>query len=247
LGTSTDAQKWGDVWVTDDHDVYPDGDTAGLATRNINHWAASIEERFRSAFEWLTTGWAAAPFNGTPNTVDWSEADLLRLNDNVQNDRFFRYRSINDPTDDDWRLTARLMPTVGCNAGIRIDSGNDTNFAEVYFRQDEAGATYLMDVVSRYQEAGGGITTTVHLTGLPVMWGMVRIYATGATNLIYPYYGIDQVVDYLHYVGGPTVGDLDNWNAAPSRVGIIYSRTSASLTGRSGFYDWFDVIGITPS
>jgi len=229
-GYYTDAD--GDLIGALDDDIFPDGDTAGLATRSINFWFTP-NEFFRGDFLWLTTGWAGAPFNSIPSSVDFATtSDVLRLNDAVQNDRFFRYRTVDWTIDTAYRIAARLISVMGAEAGIRIDTGDDTDFVEMYVKTTNTG---LLDLVGRWQENGGGITTTTAISQVPIEWYMLSI-SCGAPNAFYGYAGIDTPA--FPYIG-LVMGDIDNWSSVPTRVGIIFKRTDASSSGREGFYDWF--------
>jgi hypothetical protein len=89
--------------------------------------------------------------------------------------------------------------------------------------------------VSRYQENGVVITTTVELDDIPIHYFILKIVIAG-NNRTLVYYTIDtQEASYFTFRG-----DIDNWSTTPTRVGIIYERTAGTDTSpRRGFYDWF--------
>jgi len=233
LGTTTAAQMMGNAYLGDGHDIYPDGDTAGVAERLIN-FGDDPDDEFRGSFGFLTTGWAGAPFDGTPDTVDFSSyPDFVVIGDGTTNDRFFRYRTITHSLGSASQIKARLNCITDCRTGIRIDTGDDTDFAELYV---ETTTTGLCDIVGRWQENGGGITTTVLLNDVPIQTFRLRIQAQTNNNLA-AYYAIDTQIEAL-FPG--TLGDMDNWSTTPTRVGIIFQRTAGTNTGaRRGFFDWF--------
>jgi len=247
LGDATHG--WGAVYVAGD--VYAEKDEAGLFKRAHNFLIDPQEDFDGSDFEWLTTGWAGgAVFDGTPDGLDFSAIpeSCVLLTDSVQNDFFYRYRSIGDPSGGDWEVYMRVASVWGSDVAIRIDAGSDANendFGELIVSHTDGQTT--MDIKRRYQENGGGITSSTLLSTIPCGPVAIRITA-GAPNVIYVYYGFgDAPYNRLTFLGS-NIGDLDNWGSAASRIGISYKRTSASASGtRVACIDFFHTTGLTPS
>jgi len=139
----------------------------------------------------------------------------------------------------EYNIAARLSAVTDSYVGIRIDRGDDNDFAEVYL---SAAATGLVSIITRWQQSGGGITTTTAISNIVTMFYLLQL-RVGVLNAILPYYGIDTPqVPYL----GAMIGDIDSWAGVPTRVGFIFQRTGGSETPiRRGFYDalWCDVPG----
>jgi len=156
------------------------------------------------------------------------------VGDGTLNDRFYRYRTIVHVTNTTRWSIVRLCVNSIQEAGVRIDTGDDTDFAEIYA---VAGTNGLMDIVERYQENGAGITTNTILSQIPIQWIMLAVRTIAASNRVYGYYGIDTPLPAML---STNVGDLDNWSGMPTRTGVIFKATAAS-TGSvyRAFYDWF--------
>jgi len=245
LGTTTLAQKLGNVYLARCYDVYPDHDEYGLWTRLVNFGVACPDEHWhQGADELAWTGWAAYVGYATPNNIqhDYSQK---RVRHNAAT-RAFYYRAA--ATDNNIYLRQGVslwLTTVGAitlHAGVMIDDGvdaGDGNGANNYYRVmvEATALTTNWNVRREYRVGGGAPVVAVTAFSLP------------PGDLYCPVLVAKQNPDWTNWWAGmyyrrtnarETSIQIDNppFTWTPARVGLYYYVNGAN--NGFGLWDWYD-------
>lgn len=231
LGTTTLAEKLGNIYLGTAKDVYPADDGSGLFQRNVDHWF-SPSDHFNTFTGWT---WATdAPFDGAPSNISVATyPSLLHLyNDSITEDHF-AYKAASGTA---VMVVARLTIGAGPYLGIRIDDGDDNDFTEIRL-VDSVAYPGMFRLLCRSRVGGGAVTSTYYSDPLPPAFYVLQVVWLGASDLGLFYVTKDSPIPvYLGAHAGLT------WTAA--RYGIIFGqRIQASDPDRGGLVDWIKYTG----
>lgn len=243
LGTTTWAEKMGNVYLGTSRDIYPMHDADPVFARLVD-WGRNLatQEHFRQGADDLVwTGWANyAGFASPPDTVA-HVGSVYRVAHAAAIRKAFRYRPYKNAQT---RLWAKIALTANTIGGLMVDDGTDAgdgeganNFYRVYL--DAQTGTNNIRLVREYRTGGGALTTNAHAFYLdPVRWhGVILSYGIGTrwTN-----WGCAAYI-----CGDSGFNRLVTWDAAlgfawtPARHGLYFENLSASASNIAAF-DWFE-------
>ena len=239
LGTTTAAEKWGNIYQALSHDILPDNDNLGLWSRYVNYNRTPDEHWHQNADDLVWTGWAAYTGFVTPATITRTNSRLTV--DNNAAAKAFYYRSyVNAQT----YLYSRLSLSFAVKAGLMVDDGVDNvdgnganNFYRVYLESTASGTNWRMG--RQYRTGGGGVTTTTYMTLNPdIYYGLVLLYGYGTRwaswgALTYTY-GEPGELDVLDSAVAAAA-----WNWTPARIGL-YWEISAGGAGQKAIWDHYE-------
>jgi len=211
-------------------DVYPEGDDGGLFQRAPNAWMTPTDHF--NAFAGF--GWAVdAPFDGAPTVATVATyPSLLRIENNDITEDHFAFKATALTYIELW---ARLAKGAGSYVGIRVDDGDDNDFAEMRLI-DSAAFPGMYRVQLRYRVGGAAVTTVNVSDPLPPAFQMFRLIWLDASNAAYFYAATDIPIPIFLGAGAGLT-----WTAA--RYGIIFSQRIGVGPDRSGLVDWYYYAG----
>ena len=218
LGTTTLAEKLGDVYLGTAKDVFAWDDGGGLFTRSPNHWFTPTTHF--NAFPG-TLAWAGAPFAGAPAAADIATfPSILRVYGNNAANRYFAQQAVGGVT----LAVARLTIRPSTYAGLRFDDGTDNNYVELSLVAGTVAG--FLRIRARTMVGGVGPTDVFYADGLPAAFYVLQLIRTGGAAFF----------DYTE--DGPATLSLganaDVW--ASSRVGLVFENTANLFA--VAFYDW---------
>ena len=238
IGTTTLADKFGNAYLTNGADIYPDNDIYGLWNRFVNYGFTPDEHWGQNADELTWTGWASYTSFVTPASITTNLSSYsVAHNSGVKS--AFRYRSA--ATGAAIFLRARATVTFLNTGGLMIDDGTDTgdgnganNFYRVYIKQTTLGGAY--QVFEEYRTGGGAVTTN---TGPTIAYGQfsgigLLTQGTRWTSWTAAPFTFGEAQSYVQFTGGTAAM---SWT--PVRVGL-YAKFSATDFGRRAVFDWYD-------
>lgn len=219
--------------VGEDH--YPDGDRRGLATRFVDPLGAGVyTDHFRSGVIPTGFAWQGAPF-AAPALTDYSYRNEYLGVANAGAARCFMSKAVTNAAASWQNLNfyARVGARGTGRIGIRLDAGNDLNYAEIYVDATAGTGSQLLNF--RYR-TGGAITTVASSFLAPAgTLTTLRLlcYFSGGN-----YYLVGYVISESRTpenVAGfitPVLG----WMPTAGRAGILYESAGGSAYSDC---DWF--------
>lgn len=238
IGTTTLADKFGNAYLTNGADIYPDNDVYGLWNRFVNYGFTPDEHWGQNADELTWTGWATYTSYVTPASITTNLSSYSVAHNNGVKSAF-RYRSA--ATGAAIFLRARASVTFLNTGGVMIDDGTDTgdgnganNFYRVYIKQTALGGAF--QVFEEYRTGGGAVTTN---TGPTIAYGQfsgigLLTQGTRWTSWTAAPFTFGEAQSYVQFTGGTAAM---SWT--PARVGL-YAKFSATDFGRRAVWDWYD-------
>lgn len=237
VGGAALAEAWkltnGGVYVPETADFFADGEGYGIFERTCNCGVVPDTHFRTAAMPACFTGWAGAPFDGTPPNLIYNyQGSYLREYPDVANQRYFLYKNI--ITYANKELSARIACSHDSRVGLRIDDGTDNNYREFYL---DGGRTTggLYDFLTVWQDGGGGVNTAVVFTNLPYNTKFyplrLFVYEIGGNWAAYCYFWSETHTPAIIASFGPWV----TWS--PTRCGIIFQEGRAGAG--VGLADWF--------
>ena len=216
-------------------DVFPDGDTIGLAMRTIyNDCPAvtsltSLFDTFKSGLSSGWTGWAGSPFV-TPNLT---YSRKLKASFSSAPSRSFLYRTGGLTTTTTRTVKLALNTnSVGAFIGHRLDDGTDTNYIEAVLTYY---ATNQLAWMTRVRTGGNQPAETVQkLIEMP-QWVIVSMWHYGTL------WSNWNAMSYL-YDGGPgsyIASFITGLTWTASREGIVINHPSGSGTWQAYYAGWY--------
>jgi hypothetical protein len=162
IGTTTLAEKMGNVYLADGKDLYPDNDIYGLWDRFVNWGFTPAEHWGQNADELTWTGYAAYTSFVTPAFIATTLSNYKTSHNAAASS--FRYRAA--ATGANIALRCRVAITYVVSAGLMVDDGVNNadgnganNFYRVYLTQ--AALAGAVTAVEQYRTGGGAVTTNV--------------------------------------------------------------------------------------
>lgn len=234
IGTTTLAQKMGDVYLGTAKDIYPGDDEAGLWQRR-NNWR-TIQTHFDGAAMPAGWAWAGAPFV-TPATIGFATDSLMNMGFGAAQGlaRGFLYR-----TDDEDQGAKRVLfaPQSFIDLtyfGVRMDDGTDNNYVESVLRKTAAADTY--ELVSRHRIGAGAPVVAVQKTwsALPMFYEV----SVGLWGALWGAWGYNTELG----INAPAVdayGIIGALAWTCTRQGVtFYTSQAVPDTWRGPYVDWY--------
>lgn len=238
VGTSTLAEKAGNIYLGTGKTIYAADDAYDIWNRLVN-WGCTPDEHWHQNSDDIAwTGWAAYTGFATPSVISTTNS-IYRVA-NAGATKAFRYRAA--ATGANIYLRCRVGITYLCSAGLMIDDGVDktdnegaNNFYRVYLTQASVGGD--LQVVEQYRTGGLTVTTTTAaFTFNPIGFIGLRLQASGTrwTN----WNGFAAVFGESGAASAYTsASSALSWT--PARVGLYWVGTAVD-GGRQGLWDWYD-------
>jgi len=233
LGSTTAAEKWGNIYLGASKDLYPKGDTYGLHERAVTysrtpneHWSAGTDD--------LSWSWASYTGFSTPNSLYTSYPSFYMISDTGVI-KAFKYRTHGGAA-----ATYYLRAAVNYQAtgGIMIDDGTDAgdglganNFVRVCL-YTTTGPTTLYRVEVR---TGGGSITTTTITPYidPERFHTFLLYHGSAPWSAWSF----GAYMYGEYMNSKLLSWQGTYSWTPARYGIYYENYAGSAQNRL-ICDW---------
>jgi hypothetical protein len=233
LGTTTAAEKLGNIYQAATKDIFPSSDEAGLYRRAVTAMQfapGAAEDDFDGSV--LDGAWtvAGAPFV-TP-TIGFGTPSSMTVSFGTINNRAFIYRGTSLTVPHKIRCSI-IGSGVGFYVGYRWDDGSDNNYVEMVLRNNAAAAH---DLVIRHRTGGGGVTVTSQLTITQPQWNIINAIAAGTfwSNWNgYMQYSLNSPAEFVLQAGLLLAAA---WTA--TRRGIIISSPAAGATWETAYVDW---------
>jgi hypothetical protein len=214
------ANAVGSLFLAAGEDVYLGGDEAGIKARTVDMYVTPTDHFDGPSFSGYT--WGGYPGFVTPSTIGMSTYPSKVQIWNNAAARWFAYKAISN-TD----IRARCFAGAFCYSGIRVDTGDNNNYVELFFY--DTGATTLTNIGYRY--AIGGVVTgpTALVSNIPPQYYILRIVVSGTD--IHLSYGVD--LPLPKFIATVALG------VAPTRSGIVGENTAVTPNaGQSLLMDW---------
>lgn len=239
IGTTTLAEKLGNIYLGAAKDLYPANDIYGLWARKVD-WGFTPDEHWKqNADELSWTGYASYTGFVTPSFTT-TTLSTFQMAHNAGSKRIFRYRAA--ATGAEIYLRARMAITFQFTGGLMVDDGSGNadgngadNFYRVYATQSTLGGA--VTIVEQYRTGGGAVTTNVGPTmpyGEFYGIGLRCVLGTPWTSWTANPFTFGESQQPTQFTGGTAPM---SWT--PARVGL-YCETSAIDHGRRAIYDWYD-------
>jgi len=218
IGSTTAAQKFGNVYLGSQKDLFPAADTAGIHRRTANFYTLSqVEDDFNGALSGWT--WASSPFV-TPSFQTTGYPSLFAFGNNA-NARMFMYKSVASSNGHAVIASATALES-GAYFGVRMDDGSDNNYIEIVAVYNNASTFGFQ---ARWRIGGGGVSTSI----LQYMYNNSRLMTLGIQPVGTPWsnwnplmvLGFDNPAFSLYV---PTTGLT--WS--PTRYGPVYVNATTS-------------------
>jgi hypothetical protein len=235
LGTTTLAEKLGNIYQAPAKDIYPSDDRRGIATRFINPIGVLfVTDHFRSGSIPASFAWQGAPFDGTPSYLNYSASSeyLMATAINVGNKIFLSKAVTNSAAA--WQNTGiyvRCAAADNYEVGVRIDDGTDNNFLEA-FMVGLGNATQRLDFRYKVNPTTTTINSGLIIPATQMTTFVLYVFWDGAN-----YAGVSWPVSES---GNPLNAGLSSvflsWMPAAGRVGVFEKGVN---TGGLPLWDWF--------
>jgi hypothetical protein len=239
LGTTTAAEKLGNIYQAAAKDVFAKGDDFGLFNRLVDA-NRTPGEHFRDGGDDLSwTGYASyTGFASPPSSASYATPSFLKVTHSAAT-RAFKYRSfINAQT----FLIARVMAGATVEAGLMLDDGVDNvdglganNFIRAFIEYPTF--TTNPNLAVEYRTGGGGVTKS---TGLSIPPGqpltIILLYGLGTrwSSWNFQVYILGGDGGFNFFTAGP-----DGFSFTPARHGLYFRCVSANNIGG---YDSFEEV-----
>ncbi|GIK36578.1 MAG: hypothetical protein BroJett011_04110 [Chloroflexota bacterium] len=233
LGTTTAAQKMGNLYQASGKDVFANGDEAGLALRTIFAGYSTLtqaEDNFDGSSLDAAWAWAGAPFV-TP-TTSFSVPSALQVNFGAVNNRAFLYRTTNLGINHKARVCL-TGATNGLYVGYRWDDGTDNNYFEAALR---LVTLTTWDIILKKRAGGGAVTTTSQLTVYRPDWLTIiarpwgTLYSNWNGDCLLETNAVGVMICQNGYMAGAT------WT--PTRRGLVFNIPAGAGTWEATFVDY---------
>lgn len=235
LGSTTAAEKWGNIYLALAKDLLPDNDIYGLWGRTVNYGQLPAEHWHQNADMLAWTGWAAYTGFATPSTIAMTSSTLGFFHSSTA--RKFYYRPfINAQT----QLLARVAVESNGQAGVMVDDGSGSGNADGlgannfirWFLEAGAGGNWNFAIERR---TGGGAVTKTTFSSVPAgnFYGIALIYGIGTrwSNWSCSVYLIGES-SLFGFISQTSVAS-QAWT--PTRIGLYGGPTSGSRS----LFDWY--------
>lgn len=239
IGTTTLSEKFGNTYLTNGGDIFPDNDIYGLWDRKINYGFTPDEHWGQNADELSWTGYATYTGFVTPSSITTTLSAYSVAHDNGVK-RAFRYRAA--ATGGQIYLRARATVTFLNGGGVMVDDGTDAgdgnganNFYRVYIKQTTLAGSY--QVFEEYRTGGGAVTTNTGPTipyGEYIGIGLRCLAGTLWSSWTANPFTFSEAQSAVQFTGGTAAM---SWT--PVRVGL-FAEFSATDFGRRAVWDWYD-------
>lgn len=211
----------GDIVLT--NDIYVESDKAGLKSRTVNAFQASITDHFDNG--WI--GWSWATYTGfvTPGNIDVTThpSVVVLFNSAPQGAaRAFAYQASASDS-----IHARVGVVIDTRIGVRLDDGTNNNYFEWFVERGNSASSPAL----RYRYANGGVVTGPTTVFTPTLVTFITMHI-GKGGSITAYY----IMDTPRRISTFAVA---SWFTT-ARSGIYYELLSGTPSlDRSAFVDWY--------
>lgn len=245
LGSTTAAEKWGNIYQASTYDVYLGGDDYGFWHRRTNLGLTPIEHYRGAAEEASWVGWASYLNGGaaafiTPGNLSYSTSRVVYRHDAADQMRAFRYRTaaigalIN--------ICLRVAVSFGCEIGVMMDNGVDANDGEgatnFYRFTLRSSATATDNQLRReYRTGGGAVTSTIAMTFPATEFVTIRAISGFGTR--WSSWGAGVYYRGEHGQEGLFSYDSPPFTWTPARVGIYWRGIALASSVPRGIVDWY--------
>ena len=224
LGTTTLAEKLGNVYLGTDMDVYPEDNSAGLQWRAdaYHDW----DDHFDGAALAAGWNWAGAPFIGAPGSIIVGDSIInIGLTGAVPQRAFLYKNHTPGGTGGTRCVCAMQVLVVNAYWGMRWDDGTDNNYVEAVINMTAITPTTWCYRVN--YRTGGGAVNTVNGSAIVVPnQALLEIQLTGA---LWANWNVSFIVRGFNGLGGHTAfwqtGGVPLGLAwTPTRIGLVCSK-----------------------